>query len=82
MLAAQPCGDVYHIRRSAGREGGLFVIRPVFRRRQRSFQCPSVAHTRQPPKLLDDPCMNGEHFMGTEEKQSDLLYSGPCASWV
>jgi len=75
-------GQMIGIRRCAGREGGLFVIRPVFRSRQRGFQCPSIAHTMQSPKLLDGPCMQSEHFIGTEEKQSDLLYSGPCASWV
>jgi hypothetical protein len=34
-------------------------------------------------KLLDGPRVQSEHFIGTEEKQSDFLYSsGPCASWV
>ena len=85
FVAIQECmglGQMISIRRCTGREEGLFVIRPIFRSRQRSFQCPSIAHTMQSPKLLDDPCMKSEHFIGTEEQQSDLLYSGPCASWV
>lgn len=32
---------------------------------------------QQPPKLLYGARMNGKHFMRVEEKQSDLLYSGP-----
>ena len=75
-------GQVIGIRRGAGREGGLFVIRSVFCSRQRSFQRSGIAHTMQSPELLDGPRMQSEHFVYTEEKQGDLLYSGPCASWV
>ena len=75
-------GQVIGIRRCAGREECLFVIRSVFRRCQRDFQCPSIAHPMQAPKLLNGLGMNSEHFMDKEEKQSDLLYSGPCASSV
>jgi hypothetical protein len=37
------------IRRSAGDQCCLFVIRPVFHSRQRSFQCSGIAHTVQSP---------------------------------
>jgi hypothetical protein len=57
-------------------------IRPVFCSRQRSFQRSGIAHSMQSPKLLDGPRMKSEHFVCTEEKHSDRLYSGPCASWV
>jgi hypothetical protein len=75
-------GQMVGIRRCTDREGCLFIIRPVFRRRQRGFQCPSITHPMQSPKLLNGLRMNSEHFRDTEEKQSDLLYSGPCASSV
>jgi hypothetical protein len=75
-------GQMLGMRRCTGRKGCLFVIRPVFRSRQRGFQRPGIAHPMQSPKLLNGPRMNSEHFVCTEEKQSDLLYSGPCASWV
>lgn len=36
----------------------------------------------QSPKLFDGPRLQSEHFVCTEEKHSDRLYSGPYASWV
>jgi hypothetical protein len=36
----------------------------------------------QSPKFIDGPRMDSEPFVCTEEQQGDLLYSGPCASWV
>ena len=84
FVAVQECmglGQMISIRHCTGRERGLFVIRPVSRR-HRCFQCSGITHSIQAPKLLNGPCMNSEHFMGAEEKRSDILYSGPCASWV
>ena len=72
--------QVVGVYRGASRDRYLFVIRPVFGSHQRSFQCPSIAHAMQPSKRLDDPYMNGEHFMGTEEQQSAVLYYS--GSWV
>jgi hypothetical protein len=68
--------------RCADGESCLFVIRPVFHSRQRGFQCSSIAHTMQSPKLLDGPRMKSEYFVCTEEQQGNLLYSDPRASWV
>jgi hypothetical protein len=70
------------IRRGTGGESCLFVIRSVFHSRQRGFQCPDITHTMQSPKFFDGPRMDSEHFVCTEEKQGNLLYSGPCASWI
>jgi hypothetical protein len=75
-------GQMIGIRRCTGREGYPFVIRPVFRRRLRGVQRPRIVHPMQSSKLLNGPRLNSEYFVCTEEKQSDLLYSGPCASWV
>ena len=85
FVAIQECmglGQMIGIRGGTGGERCLFVVRPVFHSRQRGFQCPGIAHTMQSPKFFDGPRMNSEHFVCTEEKQGDLLYSGPCASWV
>ena len=54
--------------------------KPVFHSRQRGFQCSDMAHTMPRPQFLNGPRMDSEHFVWTEEKQGDLLYSGPCAS--
>ena len=67
-------GQMISIRCGADRGRCLFVIRSVFHRRQRGFQCPGIAYPMQPAKLLDGTRMNGEYFVRAEEKQSNLLF--------
>src|SRR5262249_33075710 len=62
---------------------GVPVRNPLgFQQPSARLPAPGITHSMQSPKVLNGSLMQSEHFVCTEEKQSDLLYSGPWASLV